>query len=55
MPACGHYGSDPSSENPARPCNSCGIIHAWRCEALGNDPNRPLPKWMVAVTLPDTP
>lgn len=32
MPACGCYGHDASHRNPARPCQSCGINHAFTCE-----------------------
>jgi hypothetical protein len=31
LPACGCYGSDTSRENPARPCESCGLQHALTC------------------------
>lgn len=31
MPACGHFGTDSSAANPSRPCESCGLAHAWKC------------------------
>lgn len=31
LPACGHYGHDTSAANPDRPCESCGLHHAWNC------------------------
>lgn len=31
MPACGCYGDDASAANPNRPCESCGLSHAWKC------------------------
>lgn len=49
MPACGEFGFDSSADNTHRPCNACGVKHAWRCEKLGNDPNRPLPEWLVTI------
>lgn len=33
MPACGHYGYDYSADNPNRPCEPCGLKHAWTCRA----------------------
>ena len=32
MPACGCYGFDATEANPTRPCETCGIRHAWTCE-----------------------
>lgn len=32
MPACGCFGFDSSEANPNRPCESCGMSHAWKCE-----------------------
>lgn len=32
MPACGCYGFDATEANPDRPCERCGIQHAWTCE-----------------------
>ena len=41
LPACGCYGNDTSANNPLRPCESCGIIHALDCleieEELGDE------------------
>lgn len=43
MPACGHYGFDTSAANPNRPCEDCGIIHAYTCK--GETP----PKYKVTI------
>ena len=29
LPACGCYGDDTSANNPNRPCEPCGIAHAF--------------------------
>lgn len=34
VPACGCYGDDTSAANPARPCEPCGMNHAWACVKL---------------------
>jgi len=34
VPACGCYGDEVSATNPTRPCESCGISHAWTCEQM---------------------
>jgi len=34
LPACGCFGHDTSELNPNRPCNSCGLNHAFSCEKL---------------------
>src|SRR5262249_43831460 len=31
LPACGCFGSDTSPANPTRPCESCGMAHAFNC------------------------
>lgn len=37
LPACGCYGEDTSENNPARPCEHCGIYHAMNCEKLNKE------------------
>lgn len=37
LPACGCYGSDTSEANPNRPCEPCGLRHAWNCEKLSKE------------------
>lgn len=34
IPACGCYGYDPGPDNPARPCEPCGINHALACPKM---------------------
>lgn len=34
MPSCGCFGDDFSAANPARPCESCGVSHALRCDKM---------------------
>ena len=29
LPACGCYGDDTSASNPNRPCEACGMAHAF--------------------------
>lgn len=43
LPACGCFGSDTSAANPSRPCEPCGITHAWTCPHMPerNDPGNP--------------
>lgn len=31
LPACGCYGDDVTSTNPARPCEPCGLRHVSNC------------------------
>lgn len=35
LPACGCYGEDTSAANPDRPCEQCGLSHAFGCPRLG--------------------
>lgn len=35
IPACGCYGTDTGAQNPDRPCQACGLLHAWNCELIG--------------------
>lgn len=34
LPVCGCYGSDTSENNKYRPCNSCGLHHAYNCSKM---------------------
>ncbi len=34
VPACGCFGRDTGPDNPARPCNGCGIQHALACSEM---------------------
>jgi hypothetical protein len=34
VPACGCFGNDASAANPNRPCEPCGIKHAWTCKKV---------------------
>ena len=34
LPVCGCFGEDTSAENPNRPCEPCGLHHAWNCEKM---------------------
>lgn len=51
MPACGHYGFDASAANPNRPCEPCGIRHAWSCPDLPQQKEQadPPPSTVVRV------
>lgn len=45
MPSCGCFGSDTSADNPARPCESCGIAHVYAHR--GEEP----PEQLVTIQL----
>ena len=34
LPACGCYGHDTGPSNPARPCEACGLGHAFTCPKM---------------------
>ena len=31
LPACGCYGNDTEATNQSRPCENCGMAHAFSC------------------------
>jgi hypothetical protein len=34
VPACGCYGTSTGADNPSRPCESCGLAHAFGCDKM---------------------